>query len=317
LRSLCYCVCSSSYLWITCVHINSLSFFTLTDRPETARWLTQEEKDLAIARIKAERVGTTEVLDKMDWKKLLRGISSPVVWATAICYGLNNITVQGLAFFAPTIVRTIYPDKTTVMQQLYTVPPYVVGGFFTLMLPLLSWRFDRRQIFLIATTPLVIIGFSMFLGTDNANARYGACFLLTSSLFAVGPIANSQVSANVVTDTARSSAIGLNGKHCSQTTPLNNSRQRANRYAVMAGNIGGLISTWSYLPHDGPDYHIGNGLNLAVTCTIFLVTIATLLWMKWDNKRREARHVEEELAGMSEQEIRDLDWKHPAFRWKP
>jgi sugar phosphate permease len=36
---------------ITCV-LSIISFFTLTDRPETARWLTQEEKDLAIARVK-------------------------------------------------------------------------------------------------------------------------------------------------------------------------------------------------------------------------------------------------------------------------
>jgi MFS family permease len=36
---------------ITCL-LSIIAFFTLTDRPETARWLTQEEKDLAIARVK-------------------------------------------------------------------------------------------------------------------------------------------------------------------------------------------------------------------------------------------------------------------------
>jgi sugar phosphate permease len=55
-----------------------ISFFTLTDRPETARWLTQEEKDLAIARVKSERVATSEVLDKIDTPKILKGILSPV-----------------------------------------------------------------------------------------------------------------------------------------------------------------------------------------------------------------------------------------------
>lgn len=194
----------------------TFSFFTLTDRPETARWLTQEERDLAIARVKSERVATTEVLDRMDVKKLLQGLLSPVTLATSLMFLLNNITVQGLAFFAPTIVRSIYPDKSTVTQQLYTVPPYVVGAFFTLGLPLLSWRLDRRQIILILTTPLVIAGYAMFLGTTNSSARYGATFLLSSSLFAVGPLANAQVSANVVSDTARTSAIGLNGS----STPL-------------------------------------------------------------------------------------------------
>jgi sugar phosphate permease len=281
---------------IITIGIAVISFFTLTDRPETARWLTEEEKTLALARVKSERVATTEVLDKMDRKKLLQGFLSPVTMSTAVMFLLNNITVQGLAFFAPTIVKTIYPDKSTVTQQLYTVPPYVVGGFFTLALPLISWRLDRRQIIIIATTPLVIIGYSMFLGTESSNARYAATFLLSSSLFAIGPLSNAQVSANVVSDTARSSAIGLN---------------------VMFGNIGGLISTWSYLPWDGPNYHIGNGLNLAACCTVLIVSTLTLFWMKWDNKRRDGRSVEEELAGMSQQEIQDLDWRHPAFRWKP
>ena len=40
---------------ITC-GLALVSFFTLTDRPETARWLTPAEKDLAIARVKSERV---------------------------------------------------------------------------------------------------------------------------------------------------------------------------------------------------------------------------------------------------------------------
>ncbi|KAJ4287432.1 hypothetical protein N0V88_007705 [Collariella sp. IMI 366227] len=280
---------------IITIGLSLISFFTLTDRPETARWLTQEEKDLAIARVKSERVATTEVLDKINKKKLFQGMLSPVTLSTSLVFLLNNITVQGLAFFAPTIVRTIYPNKSTITQQLFTVPPYALGAAFTVGLPLISWRFDRRQIILIATTPLVIAGYSMFLGTTNSSVRYAATFLLSSSLFAVGPLANSQVSANVVSDTARSSAIGLN---------------------VMMGNIGGLISTWSYLPWDGPNFHIGNGLNLAACCTVLLITTATLFWMKWDNKKREGRSVEEELAGMSQAEIQGLDWKHPGFRWR-
>lgn len=84
----------------------------------------------------------------------------------------------------------------------------------------------------------------------------------------------------------------------------------------MMGNIGGLISTWSFLPSDAPNFHIGNGLNLATTSLVLIVGLLVLFWMKWDNKRREDRSVEE-IAGMSEEDIQDLDWKHPAFRWRP
>lgn len=285
---------------ITC-GLALIAFFTLTDRPATAKWLTQEEKDLAIARVKSERVATTEVLDKIDTSKILRGIFSPVTIATALIFLLDNITVQGLAFFAPTIVKTIYPKATLISLQLHTVPPYIVGAFFTVLFPFLSWRYDRRNIFFIISAPLMMIGYIMFLATKTTDsaARYGATFLIASGAYSFGALCNAQVSANVVSDTARSAAIGTN---------------------VMFGNIGGLISTWSFLPFDGPNYHIGNGLNLATSTTVLLLSIILLLWMGWDNKKRDEKNIDQELSGLtslSQKQVQDLDWRHPSFRWKP
>ncbi|KAI4946640.1 hypothetical protein J4E91_007330 [Alternaria rosae] len=280
---------------VTCC-LALISFITLTDRPETARWLTQEEKDLAIARVKSERVGQNEVLDKLDRKKTLRGIFNPVVLATSFIFLLDNITVQGLAFFAPTIVKTIYPKDSVVSQQLHTVPPYIVGAFFTVLFPFLSWRFDRRMIFFILGAPLMMIGYIMFLASTDGQVRYGATFLIASGAFSFGALCNAQGSANVVSDTARASAIGT---------------------VVMFGNIGGLISTWSFLPTDAPNYPIGNGLNLATSSTILISSIVLLLWMNRSNKQRETIDVDQELAGKSQGEIEDLDWRHPSFRWRP
>lgn len=280
---------------ITCL-LSVIAFFTLTDRPETARWLTQDEKDLAIARVKSERVGTTEVLDKIDAKKTLRGIFSPVTLGTAFIFLLNNVTVQGLAFFAPTIVKTIYPLDTVVSQQLHTVPPYVVGAFTVLLFSFLSWRMDKRIIFFIITSPLVMTGYIMFLASTNASVRYGATFLIAAGAFSFGSLCNAQVSANVLSDTARSAAIGTN---------------------VMFGNIGGLISTWSFLPFDVPNYPIGNGLNLATSSTILILSILLMFWMKFDNKKRDKKDVDLLIADLSLKQIQDLDWRHPAFRWHP
>jgi hypothetical protein len=83
----------------------------------------------------------------------------------------------------------------------------------------------------------------------------------------------------------------------------------------MFGNIGGLISTWSFLKRDGPHYPIGNGINLAAAAMILILGTLTLLWMRRDNRRRAKSSVEDELAGLSAKQIEDLDWKHPEFRW--
>jgi MFS family permease len=283
---------------IITIGLSVISFFTITDRPETAIWLTPEEKDLAISRVKAERVGTTEVLDRLDIPKFKQGIFNPVTLTTSFIFLLNNITVQGLALFLPTIVATIYPKSRVTHLQLMTVPPYVVGAFFTVLLPYLSWQVNKKLPFFILSTPLTIIGYIIFLSTTSSQARYGATFLIASSAFSFGPLTNALVSANVVSDTARSSAIGMN---------------------VMIGNVGGLIATWSYLPFDAPNYHIGNGLNMAADSTILICSIALLIWMTASNRRRESRQEAEytKLEGLSQKDIQNLDWRHPGFRWHP
>lgn len=57
---------------------------------------------LAIARVKSENVGATTVLDKVDKVKIKRGILCPTTIGISLIFLLNNVTVQGLAFFLPT-----------------------------------------------------------------------------------------------------------------------------------------------------------------------------------------------------------------------
>jgi len=146
------------------------------------------------------------------------------------------------------------------------------------------------------SAPLVIVGYIMFLATTNPQVRYAATFLIASGAFANGALCNAQVSANLVSDTARSSAIGVN---------------------VMMGNIGGLIATWSFLPFDAPNYPIGNGLNLATSTTILITALVLMIWMRLDNKQREKVDAEAVLHGLSQKDVQDLDWRHPEFKWKP
>ena len=138
-------------------------------------------------------------------------------------------------------------------------------------------------------------GYIMFLASTNPKVRYAATFFITLAAFNNGTLTNAQVTANLLSDTARSSGIGLN---------------------VMLGNIGGLISTWAFLPFDGPNYPIGNGLNLATSSTILIISGLLWLWMVHDNKRRDRVDADAALAGMSSEEIEDLVWKHPGFRWQ-
>ncbi|KAB8212611.1 hypothetical protein BDV33DRAFT_186411, partial [Aspergillus novoparasiticus] len=140
-----------------------------------------------------------------------------------------------------------------------------------------------------------MVGYILFLVSHSAVVRYVACFLVGSTAFVMGPLSCAHVSANVLSDTSRSSAIATN---------------------VLFGNIGGLVSSWSYLSKDAPHYRIGNGLNLTCSSMQLIVSFVALLWLTWDNKRRDDYDPREQFEELSEQQNTRLDWRHPAFRWK-
>lgn len=70
--------------------ISLIALVTLTDRPETARWLSEEEKTLAVARVKSEMLGQTKVLDKAGRTKVWLGFWNPAVLATAFVFLFNK-----------------------------------------------------------------------------------------------------------------------------------------------------------------------------------------------------------------------------------
>ncbi|KAI5449863.1 hypothetical protein NCC49_003979 [Naganishia albida] len=276
--------------------IGIAAYLLMTDRPEVARWLSPEEKDLAASRIKAEHVGSTAVLDKMNTRAIKQGIFAPTTLVIGLIFLLNNITVQGVAFFTPTIVRTIYPTRSTITQQLFTVPPYIVGAFFTVLFPYISMKIKRRGIIMLCSAPLMMIGYIIFLATENAKARYGAIFLIMAGAFSFGALCNAWAAMNVASDTARAAALG---------------------YVVMLGNCGGLISTWSFLSSDAPNYPKGNGLNLATSTTIAILAAGLLWYIRMNNKKREAGKYDHYLNGVTPEESYKLGNNHPGFRYKP
>jgi hypothetical protein len=92
----------------------------------------------------------------------------------------------------------------------------------------------------------------------------------------MGPLCHSQAAANVSSDSSRNLSIAVN---------------------MFFGNIGSLVSTSAFQSWDGPEYHIGNGLNFATFSTMMIIATGTLVWMRWDNKKRDNRTVDAELAG--------------------
>lgn len=282
------------------IFVGAVALFLLADGPQTAKWLSQEEKDLAARRLAEDVKGTRtrSVLGdkKVNHRQLKRGIFSVTTMALAFAFFFLNIIVQGLAFFLPTVIRTLYPNRTVVQLQLLTVPPYIAGGVFVLALPYLSMKTRHRTSFVILGGLLIAIGFAINTGTHAASshARYAASFLICMGSFPLGALVPGWAANNQTDDTSRAAAIGT---------------------VVSAGNLGGLVACWTYLLRDAPDYTPGNALNLAGGCSVVLSTATLAAYLWWENGKRDKGERDEVVTGLTVEEEEELGHLHPAFRY--
>ncbi|POY71126.1 hypothetical protein BMF94_5883 [Rhodotorula taiwanensis] len=271
-----------------------VSWFLISDRPSVCKWLTPEERELAEFRLVAENVGQHEAVDRMHSKAVWSGIFNVNTMVVSLIFLFDNCVVQGVGFFLPTIIKSIYPGETVIQQQLRTVPTYVVGCASTLASGYFAWKTKRRGLYMLLSAPFMIIGFVLYIISLRPQIRYAAAFMVAIGAFNFGALATAWSAANVSSDTARSSAIGT---------------------TVFFGNCGGLISTWTTLPKDAPRYLPGNTFNLIASCLMFILAGGLIVWQKRENKAKAAGRDDHYLEGRTEAEIADLEQKHPLFRY--
>lgn len=113
-----------------------LVWFLLPDYPETVKWLSPEEKSLAVERLKLE--GSHGGSKSMTWQDAKVTLTDWRLYAHyAIYFGIST-PFSSLSLFTPTITAGLgFKDLTA---QLMTVPPYAVAYVMTL---LVSWSADH------------------------------------------------------------------------------------------------------------------------------------------------------------------------------
>ena len=73
---------------------------------------------------------------------------------------------------------------------------------------------------------------------------------------------------------------------------------------------------WTYLPADAPNYHNGNTLNLATSTAVVVLAFAGFMYVRWENSKRERGERDKRLNKISKQEIKELGYLHPNFRYQ-
>jgi len=114
------------------------TFFWLDDSPDSARFLTDNEKQTLLQQLASEE-------EKKVTSRLSDALRNGRVWQLALIYLTIQVAVYGLIFFLPTQVAALLGTKVGFTASVVTAIPWVAALFGTWLIPRYSDRTGERR----------------------------------------------------------------------------------------------------------------------------------------------------------------------------
>ncbi|KAJ4243381.1 hypothetical protein NW757_011244 [Fusarium falciforme] len=235
-------------------------FFLLPDDPSQTRWLTPEERELCIQRIKRDTVGGQT--RGSTWEGLKQACSDPRTWLFCL---MQNLHISACSFnnFFPTIIRSMGFKSTTAL--LLTAPPYFVSGLLGIPFAWSSGHFNERTWHITAGLSLAVVGFVMSCVTLDLATRYTATFLYATGAYSVGSVILGWVS-NTLSQTPEKKSVA---------------------YALVnvTANLAYIYCAYLWPKSDDPVYRMGFSSMVGFAVTSIMCAWAMRVWLMRLNKK--------------------------------
>ncbi|ODQ80083.1 hypothetical protein BABINDRAFT_161717 [Babjeviella inositovora NRRL Y-12698] len=222
-------------------------FFTISDFPETARFLNENERAFLKAKLEIFN-GASGFEEKTTLKDTGGVFKDYLIWLPAIAYFGLIVPAYGYAYFSPTIIKQM--GYTAVAAQNHSVYPWLLAFGLSISVSFASDRLQMRFPFAVGAILWALMGLAFILGgTHNPRLRYAGCFLTASGIYTAMPIIVCWASLNFSGHLRKS--VGT-------------------AWQIGFGNIGGIIATFIFLAKDSPRYVPGLSVSIAFSCLALL-----------------------------------------------
>ena len=243
---------------IPAVLIGIVTWYFLTDRPEQAKWLSEDEKAWLVAEIEKEHQAKV----KTGGDSIVASLKSPQVWLLAAIYFFGITGMYGFTFFLPAVADKM-KDVSSGWQVVIITLPYILGLIAMIVNGAHSDRTGERRWH--TAIPLLLASVAMALAGFFANSPILAatCLcLLGVTLYAYLPAFWTHPTARLTASSA-AFAIGL----------INS-----------VGNLGGYVGPMfvGKLKTDSGNYQ--SGLYFLAGCILIAGLLSTMLTQKTVSK---------------------------------
>ncbi|KAI1824845.1 MFS transporter-like protein [Xylaria intraflava] len=270
-----------------------LCFFFMPHTPADAKFISEEDRSLAMLRMRMDSHGATTEEDvneeKFDWHWVRMAFAAPQLWFSSLIWFFLLVPLYSFSLFLPTIISGLGYQSTE--AQLFTVPPNIAAFIAVLIVTRLSDTLKARGLLMAGCCLIAIVGYILMLATHQNGARYAGTFLVAMGVYPNSALIMGWLSNNMAPHFVRATGIG---------------------FLIAFANTSAFISTFIYLPKDAPSYILGHSISLGalIICTILVCLQVWYLW--WENRKRERGDRDDRLVQGEEHR---LGHRHPAFRY--
>ncbi|EAW13368.1 putative MFS transporter [Aspergillus clavatus NRRL 1] len=258
-----------------------LVWFLLPDYPESARWLSPEEKELAAQRLRTE--GSKGEAKAMSWGDAKAVLTDWRLYAHYAVYFGISAPFSSLSLFTPAITSGL--GYTNLRAQLMTVPPWAVAYVVTTAAAWSADHFNSRGLHSALFSFIGAMGFlasavlppdaylvstysplTVLYKTNLPNQhRYGCLIVATSGSFACIPPLLGWLSSNLGSTAGTGLAIALN---------------------ISVGAPGQIVGVWIYKVNEAKKgYPTGHWTNAGLLLFVCVGCIALRVYYGWLNRR--------------------------------
>jgi sugar phosphate permease len=273
------------------VFVGGFCWWMVFDWPETASFLTPEDRIRVQRRILADKQSRTA--EDFDKRHIYAALYDWKTYGYMVIYMGCLVPLYAFSLFLPTILRGMKYEGT--QAQLLSVPPYAVAAVLTILVGFFADKTRWRGYCNIATVTVGIIGFVMLIATDNPKIQYAGTFLGAAGIYPTIPNTLSWVVNNTEGSLKRAFVLGM---------------------VVGWGNLNGVVSSNIYLVRESPRFWSGHGVVLGYQ---ILFLLGGSIFMHFaliaENKNRKAGKLNAKWDAMTEEEKWVAGDKRPDFMY--
>ncbi|KAF5534535.1 major facilitator superfamily transporter [Fusarium mexicanum] len=238
-------------------------WFWLADDPDSAHYLTINERELIDARMRRQ-IGHTKSSDQMHKADVYAGLKDWKIWLFCIGQFGGDTILYGYSTFLPTIIRGL-GDWNTAQVQALTIPCYAMGAITYLVVAWFSDRTQRRAVFTVILGLVCAIGYALLVSPAPSGVRYFGCFLAAMGLYVI---------------------VGLPLAWLPSNNPRYGKRTVATGLQLTIGNSAGIPAPFLYKTHEGPRFVKGHAISMALVAMSSLIYMAFWAWFRRQNQRK-------------------------------